>query len=290
MNQLRTKRPFYSRAWSLIDSLSRRNPNSIITHMAFTSSSNVTFQAMLVRGIRIIIGYIVATMNTNKRIRNKKATRGTRRRPRQAKNESTMMIMPAHIRRKLRYVDSAYVRNNPGNNFLVYAFRVNDLYDPDPTILSGSLSGFKELMQFYAQYRVLHLTASVTIINLETFPIMYGMCFSTNNLTGVIATRDDAINALENHFSTKAHILSGKGGIDRAKLSRGEYMHKIVGDKKQYLSEIEYSGLGLATPARPVWLNFIVASTTGAALTNGYATTTNLIFDSEFYGLLNLRA
>ena len=110
-------------------------------------------------------------MNTNK-LRQKNRTRGTRRRPRRIRNESTMMIMPAHIRRKLRYVDSAYVRNNPGNNFLIYSFRVNDLYDPDPLILSGSLSGFKELMQFYAQYRVLRITAAVTIVNIETFPLM----------------------------------------------------------------------------------------------------------------------
>ena len=228
-------------------------------------------------------------MNTNK-LRQKNRTRGTRRRPRRIRNESTMMIMPAHIRRKLRYVDSAYVRNNPGNNFLIYSFRVNDLYDPDPLILSGSLSGFKELMQFYAQYRVLRITAAVTIVNIESFPLMYGMCFSTTNLTPVITTRDDAINALENHFSTKAQILSGKGGIDRARIARSEFLHKIVGDKKQYLSDVDYTGQGLATPVRPVWLNFVVASTTGAALTNGYATTTNLVFDSEFFGLLNVRA
>lgn len=230
-------------------------------------------------------------MNTNKRKQNKtKPTSRNRRRRGARTKESSKMIMPRHIRRTLRYVDSAYVRNNPGNNFLVYSFRINDLYDPDPTILSGSLSGFKEIMQFYNTYRVLAINLNVIIVNLESIPIMYGVCFTTQNLTGVISTRDDAINALENHFSTKAKILSGKGGIDRASLSRHVMIHNIVGDKKQYLADIDYTGQGLATPNRPVWMNMIVTTTTGAALTLGYATTTNIAFDSEFFGLINLRA
>lgn len=230
-------------------------------------------------------------MNTNKRKQNKtKPTSRNRRRRGARTNESSKMIMPRHIRRTLRYVDSAYVRNNPGNNFLVYSFRINDLYDPDPAILSGSLSGFKEIMQFYNTYRVLAINLNVIIVNLESIPIMYGVCFTTQNLTGVISTRDDAINALENHFSTKAKILSGKGGIDRASLSRHVMIHNIVGDKKQYLADIDYTGQGLATPNRPVWMNMIVTTTTGAALTLGYATTTNITFDSEFFGLINLRA
>lgn len=229
-------------------------------------------------------------MNTSKRTTKQKPRPRSRRRRAPRRNESSNMIMPRHIRRQLRYIDQAYVRNNPGNNFLVYSFRINDLYDPDPAILSGSLSGFKELMQFYDSYRVLSVNINITLINLESIPIMYGMCFTNQNLTGVIATRDDAINALENHFSTKARILSGKGGIDRARLSRHVMMHNIVGDKKQYLADIQYIGQGLATPTKPVWMNMIVTTTTGAALTNGYATTTNLTFDSEFFGLINLRA
>jgi len=230
-------------------------------------------------------------MNTKKRTQNKnKPIPRNRRRRGNRTNESSKMIMPRHIRRTLRYVDSAYVRNNPGNNFLVYSFRINDLYDPDPAILSGSLSGFKEIMQFYNTYRVLSISVNVTLVNLETVPIMYGLCFTTQNLSGVVTTRDDAINALENHFSTRAKILSGKGGIDRASLSRHVMLHTIVGDKRQYLADADYSGQGLATPNRPVWMNMIVTTTTGVALTNGYATTTNITFDSEFFGLINLRA
>lgn len=229
-------------------------------------------------------------MNANKAKANKKRNGRSRRRRPARNNESTMMIMPRHIRRQLRYIDGSYSRNNPGGNYLVYSFRVNDLYDPDPAILSGSISGFKELMQFYQSYRVLYVNIDIQIVNAETFPLMYGFCFTSTNLTGVISSRDDAINALENNLSTRARILSGKGGIDRARLTRHMKIHSIVGDKRTYLSDLDYSGQGLATPAKVLWLNFIVATTTGAVLTNGYATTTNITFDAEFYGLINLRA
>lgn len=198
--------------------------------------------------------------------------------------------MPPRLHRALRYVDGSYVRNNPGNNYLVYSFRINDLFDPDPLILSGSISGFKEIMQFYSFYRVLHTSIVVHITNNETFPIMYGGVFSQTNLTGVIASRDDAINALESSFSSKVRILSPKGGFDRGSLVMKIKPSQLLGDVRQYLAEQNYAGIGLSTPAIPLWFNMIVASPTGAALVNGYTNSTTLTFKSEFFGLVNLRA
>ena len=58
--------------------------------------------------------------------------------------------MPSRKFATLKYLDGSTVRNNPGGSFLVYSMRINDLYDPDPAILSGSVSNFKEMMQFYS--------------------------------------------------------------------------------------------------------------------------------------------
>jgi len=232
--------------------------------------------------------YKMQSQNQRKRNTIKQPKR--KRRNRRRAPEDRALIMPQKLIRSLRYVDNAYVRNAPGNTFLVYSFRVNDLYDPDPLILSGSISGFKEIMQFYQYYRVLHISADITIANQESFPVMYGAVFSQTNLTGVIATRDDAMNALEDPMSTKARILSAKGGMDRARIRTARTCTSILGLGKQYLSEANYAGIGLASPTTPLWLNFIVASATGAVLGNGYCTTTSLSFHAEFFGLLNLRA
>lgn len=199
-------------------------------------------------------------------------------------------IMPPRIVKTLNYIDAAYTRNNPGNNFLVYSFRINDLFDPDPLILSGSVSGFKEIMQFYTQYRVLNTNVSLKIFNNEAFAILYGAVWSQSNLTGTIATRDDAINALENDFSTRARILSAKGGLDHEDINFELAPYKLLGDRQQYMADINYAGNGLASPAIPLWLNFIVCSPTGAALANGYTNATTLSMTAEFFGRTNLRA
>lgn len=199
-------------------------------------------------------------------------------------------IMPPKIIKTLNYIDSAYVRNAPGNNYLVYSFRINDLYDPDPLILSGSVSGFKELMQFYSYYRVVNCHVSFKIFNNENFALLYGAVFSQNNLTGTIASRDDAVNALENDFSTRARLLSAKGGMDHEDINFALAPWQLLGDKKQYDAEQAYTGLGLATPSIPLWLNFIVASPTGTALVNGYTNSTTISMTSEFFGRTNLRA
>lgn len=250
-----------------------------------------------IQGNRRVLGPIEPfLMNSNKSTTRPPRSRARRGRPKararttKQNKQSTQLIMPPRLWRTLRYNDAAYVRNNPANNFLVYSFRANDLFDPDPLILSGSISGFKEIMQFYQYYRVMHCQATITLCNLEAFPIMYGMVFSQTNLTGIIATRDDAINALENNFSTRARILAAKGGMDRATLTKGMSMNRLLGASLQYAAESNYTGNGIATPTTPLWLNFIVASPTGSALTNGYASTTVLSFHSEFFGLINLRS
>lgn len=199
-------------------------------------------------------------------------------------------IMPPKLIRTLNYIDSAYVRNNPGGNFLVYSFRINDLYDPDPLILSGSVSGFKEIMQFYSYYRVNNVSVSFKIFNNEAFAILYGAVFSQTNLTGTLASRDDAINALENDFSTRARIISAKGGLDHEDICFDIKPWQLLGDKKQYEAEQSYTGLGLATPSIPLWLNFIVASPTGTALANGYTNSTTISMTGEFFGRTNIRA
>jgi hypothetical protein len=230
--------------------------------------------------------------NNKKKVNNKK----NRRRPQRRRGtnivpaERSALIMPPRHVASFLFIDGSYIRNNPGNNYLCYSFRINDLYDPDPLILTGSVSGFKEMMQFYNIYRVLSFSATINISNNETFDLLYGAVFSQVNLTSVIASRDDAINALENNYAKGPFILSAVGGVDRGSVSLRINPAVLLGDRRQYLADSDYSGIGLATPIKPLWLNFIVASPTGAALTNGYTSATKLFFRAEFFGRTNLRA
>lgn len=200
-------------------------------------------------------------------------------------------IMPPNKYSKLRYNDASTVRNNPGGSFLVYSMRINDLFDPDPLILSGSVSNFKEMMQFYSYYKVDYADITWTLINLENFPLSCGIVFSQSNLTGTIATLADAQNALENDFTTGVRTISARGGLDKTTFQITKFdIHKLLGNKQQYEGDINYSGLGLATPTVPFWANFIVWAPTNASLSNGYANSTKIGFYSHFYGRTNNRS
>jgi hypothetical protein len=200
-------------------------------------------------------------------------------------------IMPHNKYAKLVYNDGSTVRNNPGGNFLVYSMRINDLYDPDPALLSGSVSNFKEMMQFYSYYKVSFSDITWNIVNLENFPLSCGVVYTQTNLTGTIATLADAQNALENDFATQVYTISAKGGLDRTKVTVNKFsIHNLLGNASQYEGDVNYSGLGLATPSIPLWVNFIVWAPTGAVLANGYANSTRIAFYSRFYGRVNNRS
>jgi hypothetical protein len=198
--------------------------------------------------------------------------------------------MPVKVRRNLFYIDSNYSRTNSGANYLVYAFRINDLYDPDPLILSGNVSGFKELMQFYNYYRVIDSKLEVKITNNEAFSLLWGIFYSTTNYVGTIPNRDAAINTLENGMTSGSKVLAAKGGMDRDSLQVQIPIGEILGNTAQYLAEASYSGVGLASPATPVYLHLIIASPTAATLSNGVTTFLKIGFNTDFYGKVNLQA
>ena len=186
-------------------------------------------------------------------------------------------IMPARKFATLSYNDGSPVRNAPGTSFLVYSMRINDLNDPDPLILSGSISNFKEMMQFYSYYRVMFATIEWTVVNSENFSLSCGIVFSQTNLTGVISSAADAQNAFENDFVVPLRTLAAKGGIDRTtfRLTRLS-IAKLLGVGPQYRADVNYTGLGLATPTSPLWANFIAFAPSGSALANGYTNNTTL--------------
>lgn len=230
---------------------------------------------------------------------NKQTQRRARNKPRKQTNNNTLRpitplyttsIMPPVKNAKLYYNDGSTVRNAPGSSYLVYSMRINDLYDPDPAILSGSVSNFKEMMQFYSYYKCQFIDIKWTVVNLEAVPLSCGVVFSQLNLTGVISSLADAQNALENDFTTDIRTISAKGGLDKTNFQITKFdISKLLGERKQYEGDIQYSGLGLATPSIPLWANFIVFAPTGSVLANGYANSTRLSFYTHFYGRTNNR-
>jgi hypothetical protein len=238
---------------------------------------------------------LLVTMSTTKRTTvAKNATKAKAKKNNRGTAVSSSLrkqdIMPPFLVRELNYIDSQYVRNNAGANYLAYSFRTNDLYDPDPLILSGSVSGFKEIMQFYNLTKVIKSRVNITITNNENFGIIWGIVFSLSNLSGTFANRDDAVNALENDFSTRALLLAAKGGIDTETKSVRCDPWALLGDKNQYLGDTSYAQTISTSPNIPVWMNLIIASPSATSLTNGVTTSLTISMTGRFFARTNLRA
>jgi hypothetical protein len=198
--------------------------------------------------------------------------------------------MPPKLIRVLNYSDPFYVRFNSAANYLVYAFKINTLFDVDPLILSGTISGFKEVMAFYTYFRVKKFRAHLEITNNEAFPVMWGIVFSPDSLVGVIANRDDAINALENDFSTRPKMLSAKGGIDKDKTTLRCDPEVLLGNSQQYNADVAYAGTVTTDPTRLLYMNVIIASPSATNLINGVTTTLTLNYTTQFFSRINLRS
>lgn len=199
-------------------------------------------------------------------------------------------IMPPSISRQLNYIDSVYTRNNSGANWIIFSYRINDLYDPDPAILTGSISGFKELMSFYNYYQVNHFRCNMKIFNNEAYAIIYGGVFSIQNLSLSLSSRDDAVNALESNYSTRARLLSAKGGLDHEDVVFALQPRQLLGNPKIYDGSPLYSGAGLSSPNVQLWLNIIVASPNATPLANGVTTSISMYYKAKFYARTNIRA
>lgn len=197
-------------------------------------------------------------------------------------------IMPLTLDRKLSYVDSTTARNNPGGSYLITGIRINDLYDPDPAILTGSISGFKEIMQFYKNYRAIHNEVEVTITNQENFPIIWGLYFSQDNILGLIPTAAAALNVLENGYTTGARTISSKGGMDRDTQVCHIPLSDLVGNSALYVGDTQYTGTISTSPAISLWCFLIIVSGTGAVLNNGIVFNSKYTYKTRFFNRITL--
>jgi hypothetical protein len=189
------------------------------------------------------------SLNRKQRIAKKAQKNGSQRSTVNSSLLQQQAILPLTMTTSLQYVDNAIVRNNPGNSFLVWGMRINDLYDPDPAILSGSISGFTEIMAFYNQYRATSNHIEVTISNNEDFPITWGLCFTNVNVLGTISTAAQALNLLENGYTTGSRAISSKYGMDRDRQVLDVDLASLVGNRVLYEGSQNYTGTITTSPA-----------------------------------------
>jgi len=180
-------------------------------------------------------------------------------------------INPPHLTRTFNFLNPVTTVSAPTASFRVKSYRINTLWDPDPDILTSGLAGFRTWMEFYEFYRVNKVTITWEPANNETFTFFVGYTLSNTPQDTFIVTRQEAVDALENGYTTKAQTLQNRnGGPSVCKLTRTVKLSALFGDKTVYYGDTNYIGVGLSDPVDLIFVNLIVIAPTNTTfLLNG---------------------
>jgi hypothetical protein len=182
----------------------------------------------------------------------------------------------------LLYQDFSSTRLTSASSFASFSIRINGLFDPDPLLATGSISGFNELGLLYRQSLVEKVLSDWFVCNNGAVPIIIVVCPSLTNLAGVLSSGAAIANLAENKWARKA-ILSGAGGQDRYRIRLSIDLARFVANYTQYHSGI-YSGFMGSAPSNPtqlIYLNFCAYSP--LPLTSGVTSDLSIKFFTEVY-------
>jgi len=182
------------------------------------------------------------------------------------------------------YQDFSSTRLTSTSSFSSYSIRANGLFDPDPLLLTGSISGFAEQGNLYRQYLVRRVFIDWFVSNNGVAPVILVAAPSLTNLAAVLSSGQAIANLAENR-GAKKFILSGAGGQDRGRIRMRIPLAKYVSNNFQYNSGT-YSGFMGSAPSNPatlIYLNFCAYSP--VPLTAGVTTDLSIRFETKLYDI-----
>lgn len=217
-------------------------------------------------------------MDTNRK-RSKVNRRRINRQTRSTKNLHIQDVMPHRHLCWMNYIDDSATRTS-STTYMLFRYRANYPYDPDPLLLTGSIAGYKELAAIYRSVRVTAVEYEWRVTNLQSTPIELGVVPSNMDLASVVSSISTATDVLEQPFSSGVRTLSQAGGMDRTVIKGTINLARVYGSSN-YRTDISTASLLSGVPAVLIYLNFIVLSP--ANLTSGIYSGLRLRFQTEWY-------
>jgi len=178
----------------------------------------------------------------------------------------------------LRYSDGTTQRVNAAANFMSWRYRMNNAFDPDPALASGSLSGFTELAAIYLNYKVLSFTCHTSLANRDAQPY--------NVVTA--PTKPDVGLAYSGTYELgefpygRTRTMSIAGGMDQVHMSTTVNLSKFIGTAA-YEFDPAFAGstTSSSTPTNLVYFN--VGFYGNVNQINGVFNGTRLEYEIMFY-------
>jgi hypothetical protein len=172
---------------------------------------------------------------------------------------------PESVVVNLTYADLTLNRNNAGSKWNSWRIRMNSVYDPDPLLLTGAVSGFLEWSNFYRKYLVTHFTVDAEISNKDAFAVGITAAPTTADIIAALNTPAACQDLSETPLAIKAKTVSQAGGVDRIKISKTIDLAQFCGNRNAYLDSLQYASLISTNPAQMFYWNWGIFTDTNLA-------------------------
>jgi hypothetical protein len=186
----------------------------------------------------------------------------------------------------LKYVDGSDQRAAAGVNWGVWRLKLTDVYDPDPLLLTGGITGYNEFSAFFNRWRVISTHLSLTVTNRESFPMHFAILLAPSDISTFLSSRALALDAMERPGCIYHRELAAQGGMDRVTFNRRLNLKSILGDAYT-LRAGDFDGSVSSSPVRNLYAHFIiVAPTTVTTIANGIFYDLTISYLVKFFDVL----
>lgn len=185
------------------------------------------------------------------------------------------VICPEYKISTLHFTSDLLQSSSIGSTFWSKVYKANDLYDPDPALLSSGIAGFAELARYYYYHLVTKVRVSVTVSNLEGFSVKFFFGFFTEDPSTSLGSVQNIIDLAENPMCTPIAEISAKGGVDRKVLHLSCNLAEFTGDYSYYYGSGYFSTYYNASPATNIIL-CMCAYSNGIFTSAGFALSTSI--------------
>lgn len=193
---------------------------------------------------------------------------------------------PMSVTRKMTFIEPSLVIQAPLASFVVREWRINDIFDPDPTVGGGTVAGYTHYSTAFNRYRVFkHETFFSVASNEPGISVAFGLIYRDARPSSLITSYATALDALEIGPSTGVNVVGQTGGSSVFR-SRKLKVHPgaIIGDPLEYMSDVGFGGTTGSSPPQSVWMAFVVVSPSPLTnLTNGVLLSINQYFTVKWY-------
>lgn len=190
------------------------------------------------------------------------------------------VLVPKSTYVRLTWPESTLTRNNATNQSMNWSYRLNSVFDPDPSFGTGAIPGFAEYANFYARYRVHGCRIRARISALDPIPssiiITPVQVLSTNNTISTANLLDYAENPL-----SLTNSISGVTGGPTNRLMEQEWSISNILGEDSWLMDPNYSAAVTANPTTNVYLQ--IGAYVAGVYTLGLSVNIHVDYDVEFY-------